>query len=135
MRNQDQRPARATSKEATTRHRPAGATSTGGGEPLPGAEKKEATTRQRPAGATSTGGGEPLHGAEKALGGLGKVEDGESLTAAEDEESRLRGRRGQPLRGPRTGSHRLEPKMSNQDHGDGARWQGRGRGAIARDRG
>ena len=34
---------------------PAGATSTGDGEPLPGAEKKEATTRQRPAGATSTG--------------------------------------------------------------------------------
>ena len=35
------------------------------GEPLPGAEKKEATTRQRPAGATSTGDGEPLPGAEK----------------------------------------------------------------------
>ena len=34
------------------------------GEPLPGAEKKEATTRQRPAGATSTGDGEPLPGAE-----------------------------------------------------------------------
>ena len=45
--------------------RPAGATSTGGGEPLPGAEKKEAATRPRPAGATSTGDGEPLPGAEK----------------------------------------------------------------------
>ena len=41
-------------KEATTRHRPAGATSTGDGEPLPGAEKKEATKRHRPAGANST---------------------------------------------------------------------------------
>ena len=37
--------------EATTRQRPAGATSTGDGEPLPGAEKTEATTRQRPVGA------------------------------------------------------------------------------------
>ena len=33
---------------------PAGATSKGDGELLPWAEKKEATTRQRPAGATST---------------------------------------------------------------------------------
>ena len=50
----------------TTRQRPAGVTSTGDGEPLPGAvKKKEATTRQRPAGATSTGDGEPLPGAEK----------------------------------------------------------------------
>ena len=39
------------------RQRPAGATSTRDGEPLPGAEKKEATTRHRPAGATSTGDG------------------------------------------------------------------------------
>ena len=44
------------------RQRPAGATSTRDGEPLPGAEKKEATTRQRPAGATSTEDGEPLPG-------------------------------------------------------------------------
>ena len=44
---------RAEKTEATTRRRPAGATSTGDGEPLPGAEKTEATTRQRPAGATS----------------------------------------------------------------------------------
>ena len=92
MRNPNQRPAGATSQEAearpkmrnqdhgkvedgepnttwkkkgATRQRPAGATSTGVGEPLPGAEKKEATTRQRPAGATSTGDGEPLPGAEK----------------------------------------------------------------------
>ena len=50
-----------------TRHRPAGATSTGDGEPLPGAEKKEAMTRHRPAGATSTGDGEPLPGAEKKV--------------------------------------------------------------------
>ena len=42
-------------KKEATQQRPAGATSTGDGEPLPGAEKKEATTRQRPAGATSTG--------------------------------------------------------------------------------
>ena len=47
-------------KKEATRHMPAGATSTGVGEPLPGAEKKEATTRHRPAGATSTGDGEPL---------------------------------------------------------------------------
>ena len=31
-----------------TRQRPAGATSTGDGEPLPGAEKRKATTRHRP---------------------------------------------------------------------------------------
>ena len=37
-------------KTEVTRQRPAGATSTGDGEPLPGAEKKEATMRQRPAG-------------------------------------------------------------------------------------
>ena len=60
MRNQD-RP----EKKMATRQKPAGATSTGDGEPLPGAEKTEATTRQRPAGATSTGDGEPLPGAEK----------------------------------------------------------------------
>ena len=44
------------------RQRPAGATSTGDGEPLHGAVKIEATTRQRPVGATSTGDGEPLPG-------------------------------------------------------------------------
>ena len=43
--------------EATTRQRPAGATSTGDGEPLSGAVKIEVTTRQRPAGATSRGDG------------------------------------------------------------------------------
>ena len=77
-------------KTEVTRQRPAGATSTGDGEPLPGAEKKEATARQRPAGATSTGDGEPLPWAEKKEattkagggnipGGRGKVEDGEAL--------------------------------------------------------
>ena len=39
-------------KKEATQQRPVGATSTGDGEPLPGAEKKkEATTRQRPAAA------------------------------------------------------------------------------------
>ena len=45
-----------------------GATSTGNGEPLPGAEKwgsKTEVTRQRPSGAISTLDGEPLPGAAK----------------------------------------------------------------------
>ena len=69
------------------RQRPAGATSTGDGEPLPGAEKREATTRQRPAGATSTGDGEPLPGAEKNGGddateaGGGNLHRGRGATA------------------------------------------------------
>ena len=61
--------------EATTRHRPAGATSTGDGEPLPGAEKTEATTRHRPAGpgATSTGDGEPKMRNHEHRVGWGKL--------------------------------------------------------------
>ena len=77
--------------EATTRHRPAGATPTGDGEPLPGAEKKEATTRQRPAGATSTGDGEPLPGAVKKKEATTRQRPPGATSAgdgAEDEESR-----------------------------------------------
>ena len=84
-------------KEATTRQRPAGATSTGDGEPLPGAEKKEGDDAteagggnfHRGRGATAWGREEGGDDATKArggnlLGGRGKVEDGVSLTAAED---------------------------------------------------
>ena len=92
--------------EATTRQRPAGATSTGDGEPLPGAVKKEA--RQRPAGATSTGDGEPLSGAEKIRN--------QDWRGQQDEESRPRGvvikttgcRREQTPWWPRQGLSRTE---------------------------
>ena len=46
---------------------------------MPGAVKKEATTRQRPAGATSTGDGEPLPGAVKTRDDATKAGDGEPL--------------------------------------------------------
>ena len=76
------------------------------GDQLPGAEmKEEATTRQRPAGATSTGDGEPLpepkmRNQDLCAGGRGqpprRTDLGQGATAwIEDEGSRPPGRRGQ----------------------------------------
>ena len=132
MRNPNQRPAGATSQEAearpkmrnqdhgkvedgepnttwkkkgATRQRPAGATSTGVGEPLPGAEKKEATTRQRPAGARRR---RPRAEDDKsrprrrrAGGNIPRQDRGLSATSRpEDETPRPWGRRGLPPRRP-----------------------------------
>ena len=102
--------------EATTRQRPAGATSTGDGEPLPGFEDEES----RLAGATS----------QEA-----EVEDGKQLSGAEDEESRPRARWAgatsqEAEARPRTESHCPGPKMRNKDHqgrGNLSRGQGRPR--------
>ena len=97
-------------KKEATQQRPAGATSTGDGEPLPGAEKKEATTQQRPAGATSTGDGEPLPGAEKKEATTRQRPAG--ATSIGDRE---------PLPGP---------KMSYQDHRTGGGNLPGGRGLL-----
>ena len=99
-------------KEATmTRQRPAGVTSTEDGEPLPGAKKTEATTRPRPAGATSTGDGEPLPGALKT-----EMTRQRPLPGAEEAESRPPGEEGIKTRGEaRPRINCLGPKKWNQD--------------------